>query len=146
MRAATLLHPVHPALAHFPLAFWIGSSASDLIALTTGDPVWWTVSHHAVAAGVIMGAVALIAGLIELKLRKLPPAAVVWVTVHASFMLTALVLFMVSLAWRNTTPPPFAAVVISLAGSAVVLAGAFCGGTLVYRFGVGVAWRADANR
>lgn len=146
MRAATLLHPVHPALAHFPLAFWIGSSASDLMALTTRDPVWWTVSHHAVAAGTITGALALIAGLVELKLRKLPPAAIVWVTVHASCMLTALVIFMVSLAWRSSAPPPFAAVVLSLVGSATVLAGGFCGGTLVYRFGVGVACRADANR
>lgn len=77
-----MVHPLHPALAHFPLAFWLGSFAADLIGLRTGSAVWWTVSHHALAAGAIMGAV-------------------------------------------------------------TVLAGGFCGGTLVYGYGVGVSWRAE---
>ncbi|MGH8304639.1 MAG: DUF2231 domain-containing protein, partial [Steroidobacteraceae bacterium] len=107
---------------------------------------WWTVSHHAVAAGVIMGAVALLAGLLELWLRKLPRAAIAWVTVHASLMGSALICFMVSLAWRTAAPPPLSAVAMSFLGSAIVLAGGYCGGILVYRFGVGVAWRADGNQ
>ena len=145
MRISSLLHPVHPALAHFPLAFWLGSSVSDLIALKTGDTVWWTVSHYAVAAGVIMGAVALLAGGLELWLRQLPRAAVRWAAVHASLMSSALLLFMVSLSWRAVTPPPLSAVGISFAGSLLVLAGGFCGGTLVYGYGVGVSWRAEGR-
>lgn len=135
------LHPLHPVLAHFPVAFWLGASVADLIALKTGAAAWWTVSHHAVAAGTIMGALALLAGLLELWLRKLPPAARTWVAVHASLMASALVVFMVSLSWRTTTPPPMPAVLLSLAGCVLVLVGGYCGGTLVYRFGVGV-WRA----
>ncbi|HET9330272.1 MAG TPA: DUF2231 domain-containing protein [Steroidobacteraceae bacterium] len=137
------LHPLHPVLAHFPVAFWIGASVADLIALRTGAAAWWTVSHHAVAAGTIMGALTLLAGLLELWLRKLPPAARTWVAVHASLMVVALLVFMVSLSWRTTTPPPMSAVVLSLAGCGLVLAGGYCGGTLVYRFGVGV-WRAES--
>jgi len=137
------LHPLHPVLAHFPVAFWIGASVADLIALRTGSAAWWTVSHHAVAAGTAMGALTLLAGLLELWLRKLPPAARAWVTVHASLMVTALLVFMVSLSWRTATPPPMAAVVLSLAGCVLVLAGGYCGGMLVYRFGVGV-WRAES--
>ena len=137
------LHPLHPVLAHFPVAFWIGASVADLIALRTGAAAWWTVSHHAVAAGTIMGALTLLAGLLELWLRKLPPAARTWVAVHASLMVVALLVFMVSLSWRTTTPPPMSAVVLSLAGCLLVLAGGYCGGTLVYRFGVGV-WRAES--
>ena len=138
-----LLHPLHPVLAHFPVAFWIGASVADLIALKTGATAWWTVSHHAVAAGTIMGALTLLAGLLELWLRKLPPAARTWVAVHAGLMVTALLVFMVSLSWRTVTPPPLSAVVLSLAGCMLVLAGGYCGGTLVYRFGIGV-WRADS--
>jgi uncharacterized membrane protein len=26
MGSSSLLHPVHPALAHFPVAFWLGSA------------------------------------------------------------------------------------------------------------------------
>ena len=145
MGGASLLHPVHPALAHFPVAFWLGSSASDLIALRTGNAVWWTVSHHALAAGLIMGAVTLLAGALELWLRKLPPAAWRWAGLHAGLMSTALLLFMVSLSWRGVTPPPLSAVWVALAGSAVVLAGGLCGGTLVYGYGVGVSWRGPGR-
>jgi uncharacterized membrane protein len=139
------LHPVHPALAHFPIAFWVGASLADLIALWTRVPVWWTVSHHAIAAGVIAGSLAVLAGFTELALRKLPPPAVAWAIGHASLMGTALLVFMVSLAWRNSVPPPIAAVALGFLGSAIVLAGGFCGGTLVYRFGVGVAWQPGAS-
>ena len=143
MGGRSLLHPVHPALAHFPVAFWLGSSASDLIALRTGQVVWWTVSHHALAAGAIMGAVTLLAGGLELILRRLPPEAWRWVGLHAGLMSTALLCFMVSLSWRTPTPPPLSAVWVSLLGSAIVIAGGFCGGTLVYGYGVGVSWRAE---
>jgi uncharacterized membrane protein len=141
MSIAPHRHPLHPALAHFPLAFWIGSSASDLLALKSGAPLWWTVSHHAIAAGLIMGTLALAAGLLELWLRALPRAAVRWVVLHASLMSAALLLFMVSLSLRTATPPPLIAPAISFIGSALILAGGFCGGTLVYRFGVGVSVR-----
>lgn len=143
MGRPALLHPLHPVLAHFPLAFWLGASAADLIALETHAPAWWTVSHHAVAAGTLMAALTLLAGLLELWLRKLPAAAVRWVVVHASLMTTALLVFMVSLAWRTTVPPPLSAVVLSLAGCLLVIAGGYCGGMLVYGYGVGVAWRSE---
>ena len=139
MKGELFRHPVHPALAHFPVAFWLGASAADVLALRTGSSAWWTVSHYAIAAGVIMGALALCAGLIELWLRSLPPAAVRWATVHASLMSLALLCFMVSLSQRAAAPPGHTALALSFAGSALVLAGGFCGGTLVYRFGVGVS-------
>lgn len=142
MGSSSSLHPLHPALAHFPVAFWLGSSASDLIALRTGRAVWWTVSHHALAAGVIMGAVTLLAGGFELWLRRLPAAAWRWAGIHAGLMSTALLCFLVSLSWRVPVPPPLSAVWVSLFGSALVIAGGFCGGTLVYGYGVGVSWRA----
>lgn len=112
---------------------------SDLIALRSGAALWWTVSHHALVAGLIMGALALTAGLLELWLRTLPRAAVRWVVLHASLMSAALLLFMVSLSLRTASPPPLAAPAISFVGSALIIVGGFCGGTLVYRFGVGVA-------
>lgn len=143
MVSSSPLHPLHPALAHFPVAFWLGSSASDLIALKTGEAVWWTVSHHALAAGVIMGAVTLLAGGFELWRRRLPAQAWRWAGIHAGLMSTALLCFLVSLSWRVPVPPPLSAVWLSLFGSASVIAGGFCGGTLVYGYGVGVSWRAQ---
>jgi uncharacterized membrane protein len=140
---AWLHHPLHPALAHFPVAFWIGASVSDLIALGRGGAFWWTLSYTAVAAGVLAAALALVAGLLELALRKLPSEAIRWLVVHASLMSCALVCFMLSLGWRTTIPPSHAAVAVSFVGCALILVGAFCGGTLVYGFGVGVSWREE---
>ncbi|HVP33206.1 MAG TPA: DUF2231 domain-containing protein [Steroidobacteraceae bacterium] len=142
MKGSSLLHPLHPALAHFPVAFWVGSSASDLIELATGNAAWWTVSRCAVAAGVIVGTVTLLAGALELWLRKLPTEAWRWAGLHAALTSTALLCFMVSLSWRAAGPPPLAAVWVSALGSAMVIGGGFCGGTLVYGYGVGVSWRA----
>ena len=106
MKSSLLLqHPLHPSLVHFPIAFWLGSSASDLIALRTANPAWWTVSHYAVAAGVIMGAITLLAGVLELWLRKLPLEAWRWAGLHAGLMSTALLVFLVSLSWRGVSPP-----------------------------------------
>ena len=134
-------HPLHPVLAHFPVALWIAATAADVLALRTEDLTWWQVSRYLVTAGTLMGAFTLLAGLLELWLRKIPREAVRWLGVHASLMVTALLCFMVSLSWRTLTPPPVSAIWLSVLGCTFVLAGGFCGGTLVYRFGVGVSWR-----
>lgn len=136
------VHPLHPVLAHFPVAFWLGASVCDLMALKSGNPIWWTVSHHAIAAGVIMGTVAALVGAIELALRTLPAAAWRWAGVHLGLMSTALVFFLVSLSWRGVTPPPLSAVWVGFCGSVLLLVGGFCGGMLVYGYGVGVSWDA----
>jgi uncharacterized membrane protein len=141
-----LRHPLHPALAHFPLALWIGTSVADLIALRTGDVTWWHVGRYVAAAGTLMGALTLLAGLLELWLRQIPREAVRWLGVHAGLMVAALLCFMVSLSWRTLAPPPMSAVWLSFLGCAFVLGGGFCGGTLVYRFGVGVSWRDQRNQ
>ena len=138
-------HPLHPALAHFPVALWITATVADLIALRTGDVSWWQVSRYLTAGGTLVGALTLLAGLLELWLRKIPREAMRWLAVHATLMLTALLCFMVSLSWRTLAPPPLSAVWLSVLGCACVIAGGFCGGTLVYRFGVGVSWRDQRN-
>jgi hypothetical protein len=41
--------------------------------------------------------------------------------------------------------PLHPALALFLAGSALVLAGGFCGGTLVHRFAAGVSWQPERN-
>jgi uncharacterized membrane protein len=64
-----LRHPLHPALAHFLVALWIGTTAADLIAPRTGDVTCWHVSRYAAVAGTLMGALTRLAGLLKLWLR-----------------------------------------------------------------------------
>jgi len=73
MTRSALLHPVHPVLAHFPIAFWLGASGADLIARRTGNVAWWTVSHHAIVAGLIMGTLALLGGESSSHCARCPP-------------------------------------------------------------------------
>lgn len=131
-------HPLHPALVHFPLALWTVSAGTDAVALLTGDRAWWTLSHHALAAGLAFGLLALLAGMAEAMLRPLPRPALRTLLIHAGCMSAAFLAFLVSLALRRTAPPPPAALVASAAGLLTLLAGGWHGGTLVYRFGIGV--------
>jgi uncharacterized membrane protein len=62
-------HPLHPALAHFPVALWIGTTAANLIAPRTEDVTCWHMSRYAAVAGTLMGALTRLAGLLELWLR-----------------------------------------------------------------------------
>jgi uncharacterized membrane protein len=58
-------HPVHPALAAFPLAFLSGSVLADGMALLRVDPFWWAVSFWAVVAGVVAAVPTATAGLFD---------------------------------------------------------------------------------
>jgi uncharacterized membrane protein len=135
-------HPLHPALAHFPVAFWSASVATDAAALLTGDGAWWSWSHHALVAGLVMAALALLAGAGEAFFRRIPREANRTLVLHISSMLTAFACFLASLALRKQMPPSNLAVAFSGLGLAALLAGGWFGGSLVYRFGVGTALQA----
>ena len=130
-------HPLHPALAHFPVAFWTAAVAADAAALVTDDGVWWTWSHHALVAGLVMGALALLAGGGEAFFRRIPRQAMRTLAFHITSMVLAFALFLASLALRKQSPPSMLALVLSALGLAALLLGGWFGGSLVYRFGVG---------
>ena len=136
-------HPLHPALAHFPVAFWSASAAADAAALITGDSAWWSWSHGALIAGLVMAALALLAGAGEAFFRNIPREANRTLILHFSSMLTAFACFLASLALRKQVPPSTLALALSGLGLAALLVGGWFGGTLVYRFGVGTALRAS---
>lgn len=57
--------PLHPMLVHFPLTLWLSAPLFDGLALYYGAPWWWGLALGATAAGVAIGALALITGLME---------------------------------------------------------------------------------
>jgi uncharacterized membrane protein len=67
-RVAIAGHPVHAMLVTFPIAFLTSLVATDLAWLLTGDDFWLRLSLWLVGGGAIMGAVAGLAGTIELLL------------------------------------------------------------------------------
>lgn len=57
--------PLHPFLVHFPIAFWLLTPVFDVAALTVGPAPWWTLGIGATILGIVMGALAIGAGLLE---------------------------------------------------------------------------------
>ena len=56
--------PAHPLLVHFPIAFWLAVPLFDLGALFVGEP-WITMALGATVTGVVIGAAAVVTGLLE---------------------------------------------------------------------------------
>ncbi len=143
-------HPIHPMLIPFPLAFLVGTLVSDLGAALFGFEDLLLVAWYIAPAGITMGAVAAVPGLIDL-VRTVPPRStgrrrgIRHMVVNA----TALLLFL--LAWILRGGPGVAVetaiVGIEGAGAALLLAGGWMGGTLAYRNQIGVDHRyANAGR
>ena len=89
-----------------------------------------------------MAVLALLAGAGEALLRRIPREANQTLVLHISSMLTAFACFLASLALRKQMPPSTLALALSGLGLAALLLGGWLGGTLVYHFGIGTAFRA----
>jgi uncharacterized membrane protein len=63
--AAIYHHPIHPMLVTFPIAFLIGALATDLAFLWTADPFWPRVAFWLIAAGLVGGIAAAVAGMTD---------------------------------------------------------------------------------
>jgi uncharacterized membrane protein len=57
--------PLHPFLVHFPIAFWLLTPVFDIAALLAGPSPWWALGLAATVSGVVIGALAIAAGLLE---------------------------------------------------------------------------------
>ena len=58
-------HPIHPMLVNFPIAAFVGTLASDIAFLGTSNIFWAIASQWLLLAGLVMAALAAIAGLID---------------------------------------------------------------------------------
>lgn len=136
-------HPVHPALAAFPLAFLSGSVVADGIALLRDDPFWWAVSFWIVVAGVVAAVPTAGAGLLDYVAIPQGDRAQKTGLVHLVVMLVAVTCFAIDLILRAGPAAPRGAlatttVVLDVVGAAILSVGGWFGGDLVFRHGVGV--------
>jgi nitrite reductase/ring-hydroxylating ferredoxin subunit/uncharacterized membrane protein len=128
-------HPLHPVLTDIPIGAWTMTILLDLVALFAGVPLG---AAAALTTGVgLLGAVATAASGLMDWMDTGPPEQGVG-AVHALLNIAATVGFAVSFALRcgagwHTTPAAF---VVALAGYALLLAGSYLGGAMVYHRGV----------
>ena len=134
-------HPIHPMLIPFPIAFFVATFVCDLLFWGTGNPAWPTAALWLLGAGLIMAALAAVAGLTDFlgdpQIRGLNDAW--W---HAGGNVVAVVVELVNwyLRYANGTaavlPTGF---VLSLIVVCILLFTGWKGWDMVYRGRVGVA-------
>jgi len=129
-------------LVHVPVACWLLAPLSDLAALTAGWPVLWTMSALLLGVGVAWGALAATAG--ALDYARAHAVAPRLVNAHVMLMGSAWTVALLGLFGRLggdrqvAVPPPWWAIVACFATAALMIAGAWCGGEMVYGKGIGV--------
>ena len=59
------MHPIHPMLVPFPIVCFVGTLLTDLAYWKTAEMMWANFSAWLLVAGLVMGSLAAIAGLVD---------------------------------------------------------------------------------
>ena len=132
--------PLHPALIHFPIAFWALAPLGDTAFWMTDEPIWWFWGRLAAAAAAITAIPAMIAGALDLlALGDTPWSDLGWR--HAGWMGTTWTVSALGLLVGGFSKGPhavaIAVTVLDVLALACLVIGAHRGGQLVYVHGVG---------
>jgi uncharacterized membrane protein len=134
-------HPIHPMLIPFPVAFFVSTFVCDLVYWQSGYASWATAATWLLGAGIVMAALAAVAGLTDVlgdeRIRALNDA---WL--HAGGNIVAVLIEIYN--WYIRYEQGAAAVVpmgmiLSLIVVCILLFTGWKGWELVYRHRVGVA-------
>ena len=146
-KAKALGHPVHPMIIVFPLGLLGTAVVFDIIALIQHSYSWYRINFWMIAAGIVGGLVAAAFGLVDWFEIPAGTRAKRLGFYHAVLNTVVVLLFVASWFLRqgNDEVPSAAALVLSFAGALISVVGAWLGGELVYRLGVGVDNGASLN-
>lgn len=134
-------HPLHPAIVHFPIACWTLATFGDIASLWLGRQAWWW-SGITLWIGTITAIFAMITGMIELlKIAELQQTLKI-AERHMQLILLSWAFYAASLFMRidhfTLQAPGIIEISLSCLGLLSLLAGAWFGAQLVYKFRVGM--------
>jgi uncharacterized membrane protein len=135
-------HPLHPAIVHFPIALLLSATVADL-AWVAGITSAAHLAAVLMAAGLAMGLVAMLAGMVDFI--GLDEAVVPYAVQHVAAVGLAWLGYGIALYLRrdvligSTAHLNSATIAISLLSALVLALGGWLGGRLVYSFGAGVS-------
>lgn len=144
-RASINGHPIHPMLIAFPIAFLVGTLASDAAFWWTADPFWARASLWLAGAGLVMGLLAAVFGLVDfIAIRQVHSMTAGWV----HFLGNAVALLLTLWNVLHRLGDPVAGVLpLGIILSAIVVAilgvTGWLGGELSYRHRIGVIGATD---
>jgi uncharacterized membrane protein len=134
-------HPIHPMLIPFPIAFFVGTFVCDLVFWRTGNASWADATLWLLGAGLIMAALAAVAGLTDVlgdvQIRNLNAA---WLHAGANVLAVLIELYN----WYSRYSHGSSAVlptglILSLIVVLILLFSGWKGWEMVYRHRVGVS-------
>jgi uncharacterized membrane protein len=141
--------PLHPPFTHFPVAAYVMAAGFDIISAAGGRKhQWagqlWHAGTFVLIAGLVLCLATMLTGFADLvRFVGQRPAALRVVAKHVCVMAAVFMVGVGDLALRlsdyhrPSTPP--AVLILTVAAALGVCTGAFFGGTLVYKHGIGVA-------
>lgn len=147
-RIKVLGHPVHPMLVMFPIALFVAATIFDIIDVAGGPGFLGELAYWNILVGLIGGVLAVIAGAVDLLAVPSGTRAKRVGVAHGATNVAVLLLFAAIWAVRMAADNRAAGgalvaiEVVAIAGAGL---GAWLGGELVDRLGVGVDPDADLN-
>ena len=134
-------HPIHPMLIPFPIAFFVATFVCDLVFGAGGNPGWFAVTPWLLGAGLIMAALAAVAGLTDVladaQIRNLSTA---WWHAGSNVVVVLVELYnwFARYSEGSTAVLP-TGLILSAIVVAILLFTGWMGWEMVYRHRVGVA-------
>lgn len=130
-----LEHPLHPVLTDVPIGAWLIAIVFDLAALIFHVPNLGVASGLATGLGVLGALAAIVTGFLDWE--DVNPRELTVGLTHAIINISATTLFAISFFWRwgDNWQIDTGKAVLSIVGYLMLTAGAFLGGTLVFRMG-----------
>jgi uncharacterized membrane protein len=136
-------HPTHAMLVHFPVAFFLGALALDVLSRLGGFPAAPLAATWALVAGVLAAIPTALTGLLDRAGMVRGSTKRRWATRHGLAQGAAVLLFGLALVVRfpDRGRPEAEAlwIWVEAVGAAVLLLGQWLGGMLVYRMGMRVS-------
>ena len=143
--AAIAGHPIHPMLIPFPVAFFVGTLAADVAYSQTLNEFWATAGRWLLGAGLLMAALAALAGLTDfLGERRIRDLRAAWIHMIGNVILV--VIEAVNLWRRLDDGAEFivpTGLVLSLGATLLLLFNGWKGWEMVYRHRVGISNGTD---
>ena len=135
-------HPIHPMLVPFPIVCFILTLVADIVYTQSHVHPWASASRILLAAGLVMAALAAVAGLTDFigEKRIQGPDAIKHMIANVTAVVIEVVNFV--LRWHNDAAIVSIGVYLSAIVVLVLLYSGWKGGDLVYRHGMGVSDRA----
>ena len=134
-------HPIHPMLVPFPITCFVGAFVTDIAYLRTADMMWANFSVWLITMGLLMGALAAIAGLTDFfSSRRIRAMRTAWFHGAGNAIALVLSLFNVFVHSRDgyTSVVPTGIILSGLVVLILLVTG-WLGGELVFRRRVAVA-------